>query len=154
MADVTPGYCCDVPLRWSDMDAYGHVNNVQMLRLLEDARVRGLEDWFGPGNRVLADGILVARHEIEYLAPLTFRHAPVRVDVVVTHVDPAGFRLGYVVRDPDDIGSTRYAVAATRLVTYDFASAAPARLPPEQRAVLRERAAADGGRAPTFRWAQ
>jgi acyl-CoA thioester hydrolase len=28
-----------VPLRWSDMDAYGHVNNVQFLRLLEDARV-------------------------------------------------------------------------------------------------------------------
>src|ERR687886_344809 len=27
------------PLRWSDMDAYGHVNNVQFLRLLEDARV-------------------------------------------------------------------------------------------------------------------
>ena len=27
------------PLRWSDMDAYGHVNHVQFLRLLEDARV-------------------------------------------------------------------------------------------------------------------
>ena len=31
-------YSADVPLRWSDMDAYGHVNNVQFLRLLEDAR--------------------------------------------------------------------------------------------------------------------
>ena len=30
-------YCVNVPLRWSDMDAYGHVNNVQFLRLLEDA---------------------------------------------------------------------------------------------------------------------
>jgi acyl-CoA thioester hydrolase len=154
MADTTTGYFCDVPLRWSDMDAYGHVNNVQMLRLLEDARVRGLEDWFGPGNRVLADGILVARHEIEYLAPLTFRHAPVRVDVVVTDVEAAGFRLGYVVRDPDDVGSTRYAVAATRLVTYDFAAAAPARLAPQLRTALRDRAAADAGRAPAFRWAR
>ena len=35
------------PLRWSDMDAYGHVNNVQFLRLLEDARVIA----FGLGNR-------------------------------------------------------------------------------------------------------
>ncbi|MDQ1536954.1 MAG: acyl-CoA thioester hydrolase, partial [Actinomycetota bacterium] len=30
-----PTYAVDVPLRWSDMDAYGHVNNVQFLRLLE-----------------------------------------------------------------------------------------------------------------------
>ena len=28
-----------VQLRWSDMDAYAHVNNVEMLRLLEEARV-------------------------------------------------------------------------------------------------------------------
>ena len=34
-------YRVEVPLRWSDMDAYGHVNNVQYLRLLEDARVVG-----------------------------------------------------------------------------------------------------------------
>ncbi|MGL5850524.1 MAG: acyl-CoA thioesterase, partial [Phycicoccus sp.] len=34
-------YRVEVPLRWSDMDAYGHVNNVQFLRLLEDARVVG-----------------------------------------------------------------------------------------------------------------
>ena len=27
-------------LRWGDMDAYGHVNNVTQLRLLEEARVR------------------------------------------------------------------------------------------------------------------
>jgi len=26
-------------LRWSDLDAYGHVNNAQMLRLLEEARI-------------------------------------------------------------------------------------------------------------------
>lgn len=28
-----------VQLRWSDMDAYAHVNNVEMLRLLEEARI-------------------------------------------------------------------------------------------------------------------
>ena len=37
-------YRVNVPLRWSDMDAYGHVNNVQFLRLLEDARVIGFEE--------------------------------------------------------------------------------------------------------------
>ena len=28
-----------VTLRWSDLDAYAHVNNVAMFRLLEDARI-------------------------------------------------------------------------------------------------------------------
>ena len=29
-----------VPVRWSDVDGYGHVNNATMLRLLEEARIR------------------------------------------------------------------------------------------------------------------
>ena len=37
-ATGTP-YAAQVALRWSDMDAYAHINNVQFLRLLEDARV-------------------------------------------------------------------------------------------------------------------
>ena len=32
-------YRCDYPMRWSDMDAYGHVNNARMLTLYEEARV-------------------------------------------------------------------------------------------------------------------
>ena len=32
-------FTAHVAMRWSDMDAYGHVNNVQFLRLLEDAGV-------------------------------------------------------------------------------------------------------------------
>lgn len=27
------------PLRWADMDAFGHVNNVAFLRYLEEARI-------------------------------------------------------------------------------------------------------------------
>ena len=43
-----------VQLRWSDMDAYQHVNNVEMLRLLEEARIEAF--WSHPvapdGSRV------------------------------------------------------------------------------------------------------
>lgn len=30
-------YSC--PMRWSDMDAFGHVNNVVFIRYLEEARI-------------------------------------------------------------------------------------------------------------------
>ena len=29
-----------ISLRWSDFDAYAHVNNAEMLRILEEARIQ------------------------------------------------------------------------------------------------------------------
>ena len=131
-------YRVNVPLRWSDMDAYGHVNNVQFLRLLEDARVIGFEEWFGQDRSVLSEGILVARHEIEYLAPLLFRLQPIVVEMWATKIGGAGFDLGYEVRDgtgePD--GDTIFARAETTLVLYDFETARPRRMDQSLRDVL------------------
>ena len=125
-------YRVDVPLRWSDMDAYGHVNNVQFLRLLEDARVIGFQAWFGQDRSLLKEGVVVARHEIEYLAPLDFRHAPISVDMWATKISGSSFNLAYEVRDPAEVGTTLYARAETTLVAYDFATASPRRLRPRR----------------------
>ena len=108
-------YYVDVPLRWSDMDAYAHVNNVQFLRLLEDARVVAIREWLGEREDMLRTGVLVARHEIEYLAPLDFRPAPVRIFMWTKAIGGANFDIGYDVCDPDDIGTTTYARAETTL---------------------------------------
>src|SRR6476620_1214505 len=132
-------YRVNVPLRWSDMDAYGHVNNVQFLRLLEDARVIGFEDWFGQDRSVLSEGILVARHEIEYLAPLLFRVPPIVVEMWATKIGGAGFDLAYEVRDGLASDDTVYARAETTLVLYDFATSTPRRMAPDLRAMLEER---------------
>ena len=40
-----PSYRALVPMRWSDMDIYRHINNVQIVRLLEDARVQAFSAW-------------------------------------------------------------------------------------------------------------
>ncbi|WP_308409809.1 acyl-CoA thioesterase [Zhihengliuella halotolerans] len=29
----------EVPMRWADMDAYGHINNVNLVRMMEEARI-------------------------------------------------------------------------------------------------------------------
>jgi len=141
-------YRVDVPLRWSDMDAYGHVNNVQFLRLLEDARVIAFQEWFGQDRSLLEEGVLVARHEIEYLAPLDFRYAPASVDMWVTKISGASFDLAYELRDLAEVGTTLYARAETTLVAYDFASLSPRRLRPDERAVLKGLA----GDPVPFRW--
>ncbi|GAA4408042.1 thioesterase family protein [Fodinibacter luteus] len=148
-AAVPQPYRVEVPLRWSDMDAYGHVNNVQYLRLLEDARVIGFRVWFPDRPTLLDEGIVVSRHAIEYRAPLTYRPEPVEVDMWVTHVHGAGFDLGYTVRDPEGVGEHVYAVAETGLVLYDFATARPRRLTAE----AREQLSAHRGEPVRFRWA-
>ena len=136
----TKPYAADVALRWSDMDAYAHINNVQFLRLLEDARIIAFRDWFGAdkvGDRSLLDeGVLVSRHEIEYRRPLGFRHAPIRIELWVSRIGGAGFDVAYIVRDPDELGDSVYAVAETELALYDFTTSAPRRMRPEERASL------------------
>jgi len=141
-------YRVNVPLRWSDMDAYGHVNNVQFLRLLEDARVIGFQEWFGQDRSLLNEGVLVARHEIEYLAPLSFRHAPISVGMWATKISGSSFNLAYEVRDPDQVGTALYARAETTLFAYDFVTASPRRLRPHERVVLQ----GEAGDPVPFRW--
>jgi len=147
---VARPYRTEVPLRWSDMDAYGHVNNVQYLRLLEDARIIGFREWFGADRSLLDGGVVVSRHEIEYVAPLTYRPQPIEVDMWVTGVHGAGFNLGYAVRDPESLGETVYALAETGLVLYDFTTSSPRRLTADDRAILAQHA----GDAVAFRWSR
>ncbi len=109
-----------VQLRWSDMDAYGHVNNVEMLTLLEEARIEAFwahpapvpglagdvpperEPWptavldAGPGARTAT---LVARQEVEYLRPLGYRRTPVVVDMWIGHLGGASIDVCYEVHD-------------------------------------------------------
>jgi len=126
------------PLRWSDMDAYGHVNNVQFLRLIEDARVvafaaRGSDE----GGSVVPTGLLVARSEIEYLQPLVYRTEPVAIDLWVTDIAGASFDMGYEVLDEGgNAAPLVYARAETTLVAYDMDRHRPRRLTADETARL------------------
>ena len=116
------------PLRWSDMDAYGHVNNVQFLRLLEDARVlafhgHGSDD----GGSMVSTGLLVARHEIDYIVPLHYRPQPVAIDLWVSELGAATFEMGYEVLDDSDDRRTVYARAESTMVAVDLGSGRPRR---------------------------
>ncbi len=119
-----------VAMRWSDMDAYGHVNNVQFLTYVEEARVEMFQAVPLSGVDQVASGILVASSEIKYLKPLLHRHAPVPIDVWVTRIGAASFALAYEVRDDD---GPVYARAASVMVPYDFGNERPRRLTADEK---------------------
>ncbi|MDT0612805.1 acyl-CoA thioesterase [Streptomyces lancefieldiae] len=118
------------PLRWADMDAYGHVNNVVFLRYLEEARI----DFLFRPDKEFKQGSVVARHEIDYKRQLVHRHAPVDIELWVTEIRAASFTLAYEVKDGDQI----YVRASTVIVPFDFESQAPRRITAEEREFLRE----------------
>ncbi|MFD8033224.1 acyl-CoA thioesterase [Streptomyces sp. NPDC059717] len=116
------------PLRWADMDAYGHVNNVVFLRYLEEARI----DFLFRPDKQFKQGSVVARHEIDYKRQLVHRHAPVDVELWVTDIKAASFTLTYEVKDPGQI----YVRASTVIVPFDFEAQRPRRITAEEREFL------------------
>ncbi|MEU2980090.1 thioesterase family protein [Streptomyces hirsutus] len=118
------------PLRWADMDAYGHVNNVVFLRYLEEARI----DFLFRPDKDFQQGSVVARHEIDYKRQLVHRHAPVDIELWVTQIRAASFTLAYEVKDGDQV----YVQASTVIVPFDFEAQRPRRITQEEREFLQE----------------
>ena len=126
------------PLRWADIDQLGHVNNVVYVDYLQEARVDMLSVHApASGGEQLAEGVVVVRHDVEYVAPLQFRFAPVRIETWATSIRAASFTLAYEVLDLDDDGERRvYCRASTVLTPYVFAEERPRRIRPEERTLL------------------
>jgi len=121
------------PLRWADMDAFGHVNNVAFLRYLEEARIDFMFRLApGEGSASFTGGSVVARHEIDYLRPLVHRHEPVVVETWVTDISAASMTVRYEVKDEDVL----YARASTVVVPYNLDKKRPRRITEEERAFL------------------
>ena len=119
----------EVQMRWSDMDAYRHINNSAYLQYLEQARVA----MFFHRNEGFSSGTVIARHEIEYKRPLVYRSDPVRVETWVTRIGNASFTVAYEVKDDEFV----YAIAETVLVPYDLAAERPRRVTIEERDYLK-----------------
>ena len=135
-----PHHACAVPTRWSDVDWLGHVNNVVLLRYLQEARVDMLfRDAASRGTTGLASGVLIHRHDVSYDAPIQIttsgdgRPLPVRIDLHVTRVTAASFEIGYDVRDSAGVVCAR---ASSILVPYDLDGEHLRRLTADERAVL------------------
>jgi acyl-CoA thioester hydrolase len=124
-------------MRWADLDLLGHVNNVVYVDYLQEARVDMLRT-HGPAARTgeLAEGVVVARHEVSYLAPLQFGFEPVSIESWVTEIRAATFTVAYEIFH--ERGGVRhvYARATTVLTPYVFADERPRRLTDVERETL------------------
>ncbi len=136
-----------IPLRWSDFDAYAHVNNAEMLRLLEEARIQAFwrpDEGSGPAvATAILDArpgaevsSLIARQEIEYLAPIPYMRAPVDIEMWIGRIGGASLEVCYELYSPVGVEPRiLFTRAATTLVMVTAATGRPKRITDDLRAV-------------------
>jgi acyl-CoA thioester hydrolase len=130
-----------IGLRWSDLDAYGHVNNAAMLTLLEESRISVF--WHGD---LKVDGVaataaagadtltLIGRQEVEYLAPIPYQRDPLDVQLWIGRMGGASLDVCYEVCSPQGAApSVVYARAASGIVLVDAATMKPRRISDSER---------------------
>lgn len=118
-----------VPLRWVDVDALGHVYHATYLTLLDEARSRFLA---AAGVRDPSDHV-VARVEVDYLAPVGQGHVEVLVRHAVERVGTTSLTLRSALRTPDGIDRARARVV---VVLWDVTGSRPRPLQDDERTAL------------------
>src|SRR4051794_13300589 len=124
------GYRC--PIRWGDLDAQGHVNNAVYLDYLQEARVEFLLSGPPIMRDLLASGVLVVGHQVEYLRPIGFETLPVEIELWVEAIGGSRFDLGYDVSHGGQLAGR----ARTGAVPFDLAANRLRRLLPDEREQL------------------
>ena len=128
-----------IPLRWGDLDAYNHVNNVMMMRILEEASV--LAFWAPevgePATKALLNATagsdtvtMIAGHIIEYIAPVEYHRDALDVQLWISAVGGASADIAYEVFSQ----GTLVVRAESTMVFIDSATQRPRRISDAERA--------------------
>lgn len=112
-AGHTPtSYTAEVPVRWSDMDVFQHVNHARMVTLLEESRI----DWLrgvDPEVAAMLQNSVVAHLDVRYRTPLTHHDSPLSVTMWLERVRTVDLTIRYEVRAAGAAADSRPAVLAT-----------------------------------------
>lgn len=141
-------YLC--PLRWSDLDLLGHVNNVRYADYLQEARGALLRSCLAAAGmeREEGDAYVVVRHELTFVAPMPFGREPVAVESWVSEIRASSFTLDHEILHEREDGSRQvYLRARTVMAPFDAASSGPRRVTDVERSALAPYAADTGERS-------
>jgi acyl-CoA thioester hydrolase len=119
MAENTKNYKYKtvIPIRFSDMDAFGHVNNAVYLTYFEIARSNYWKEiihWNWGEN-----GIILGRSEINYLKPITL-HDEIACYVRTTRIGNSSFDVMHVLVKITPDGEEICTTGKTVCICYDY----------------------------------
>jgi acyl-CoA thioester hydrolase len=130
-------FVAQVPVRWTDQDAYRHVNHAKAVTLLEEARVAMVFDAAAAaGVAGFAAGLLVVGLHVDYRRQIPYRPDGLRVTMDVAEVRAASFRISYEMHDGPAAADPVAVCAWTQMATYDLDAERPRRLTTDEREFL------------------
>ena len=119
-----------IPIRWGDMDAYGHVNNTVYFRYMEQARVEWLESISAP-VRPSGEAPVIVNASCTFLIQMNYP-GTVEVRTYASHPGRSSFMTHFEMRI---VGDERiYAEGAAKLVGIDTRTGKSLHLPDHVRA--------------------
>ncbi|WP_035720162.1 acyl-CoA thioesterase [Gordonia shandongensis] len=137
--DTTRPYAftAEVPVRWSDMDAFGHINHARIVTLMEEARIQWLlsaGDEYAP----LITSAMIVHVDIRYRAQLRHEDSPLQVGMWITRFRSVDFTIGYEIRPAaPESGSSPACVASTQMAVVDVEKHTLRRLSDVEKGYLR-----------------
>ena len=137
MADRTPVFTAQIPVRWGDMDAMGHVNNSRFFTYFEQARLEWLETLAPDDWRVGSTGPILASAQCDFKRPVVY---PATLAIAISVGVPGRTSLPtfYEVHVENE-GETVVATGKAVLVWIDYATGQPVPLPEALRTALTAR---------------
>ncbi len=118
-------------VRWSDVDAYRHVNNVKYFEYFQEARIQYLMDLHRRGEP--RTKWAVARTDVDYRRPVLFRLEPYHVHSWVSRVGTSSFTIGCELRDGEEV----LASGGVVMVAFDPETQSSIPIPEQQRERIR-----------------
>ena len=112
-------------IRFADIDAAGIVNNATYFNYFEQSRIAFFEPLLGKKWDWNAAGMVVARHEIDYRAPILFND-DVRIVTWIEHIGTKSMTAAYEVYKPWQGERVLVAQAKTVMVSYNHKEGRPA----------------------------
>lgn len=124
-------YTTAIEVRFSDLDAYGHVNNAIVFSYLETARVKMFRERCGD---FLQSGLqfLVVRAECDYHKPIGLNDRMI-IGISLERLGGASFTFNYRVHNEEEV---LFAEAKTVMVCFDPQHGRPVAIPEEMKAVF------------------
>ena len=93
-----------VHVRFSDVDVYGHVNNVKYFEYFQEARIlMTARLWKGVPEGTPEPSFVVARTDVDYKVPILFRAEPYDAWSAITHVGTSSVVVESEICDGDQV---------------------------------------------------
>lgn len=119
----------EMPLRWGDMDAFGHVNNVEYLRYFETARVDYFMKILDTSDFDSKVKPVVASLSCDYKRPISYPDQ-LKMTIGLEDIGKSSFRMRCEMHSPK-VGLA--AVASCVVVLFDFETQKPSPIPADMR---------------------